>query len=98
VGYLSRLPEEALLAVRRNAFYAGLLSAQGQPRGLVESVTGLHSYPALLAAARGDVRRMDIGWVIVWQRSPDVLAYLAKTGFRFDYAADGAWVYRPVTR
>ena len=40
------------------------------------------------------MRRLNIGWVIVWQRSPDILAYLAKTGFRFDYAADGAWVYR----
>jgi hypothetical protein len=70
------------------------MSAQGQPRALVLSVTGLHSYKDLLAAARADVRRMDIGWVIVWQRSPDVLAYLAKTGFRFDYVADGAWVYR----
>jgi hypothetical protein len=94
VGYLSRLPEKTLMSVRRNAFYAGLMSAQGQPRGLVLSVTGLHSYPALLAAARADVRRMDIGWVIVWQRFPGVLAYLAKTGFRFDYAADGAWVYQ----
>jgi hypothetical protein len=98
VGYVSRLSEKTLMAVRRNAFYAGLLSAQGQPRGLVLSVTGLHSYKALLAAARTDVRRMDIGWVIVWQRSPDVLAYLAKTGFRFDYAADGAWVYRATAR
>ena len=94
VGYLSRLPEQALMSVRRNAFYAGLLSAQGQPRDLAESVAGLHSYPALLAAARAEVRRMDVGWVIVWQRSPYVLAYLAKTGFRFDYAADGAWVYQ----
>jgi len=98
VGYLSRLPEKTLMSVRRNAFYAGLLSAQGQPRGLVESVTGLHSYKTLLAAARADARRMDIGWVIVWQRTPDVLAYLAKTGFRFDYAADGAWVYRATAR
>jgi hypothetical protein len=98
VGYLSRLPEKTLMSVRRNAFYAGLLSAQGQPRDLVESVTGLHSYTALLAAARTDVRRMDIGWIIVWQRSPDVLAYLAKTGFRFGYAADGAWVYRAAPR
>jgi hypothetical protein len=94
VGYLSRLPEGTLMSVRRNAFYAGLLSAQGQPRALVESVTGLHNYTALLAAARADARRMDVGWVIVWQRTPDVLTYLAKTGFRFDYAADGAWVYR----
>jgi hypothetical protein len=98
VGYLSRLPEPTLLAVRRNAFYAGLLSAQGQPRSLAESVAGYHSYPALLAAARAGVRRMDIGWVIVWQRSPDVVAYLVNTGFRFDYYADGAWVYRPAAR
>ena len=95
VGYLSRLPEPTLMAVRRNPFYAGLMSAQGQPRGLVESVTGYHSYPALLAAARAAARRMDVGWVIVWQTSPDVLRYLANTGFRFAYVADGALVYRP---
>jgi hypothetical protein len=94
VGYLSRLPKPALMAMRRNPFYAGLLSAQGQPRGLVESVAGYHSYPALLAAARAEARRMDAGWVIVWQPSLDVLRYLAKTGFRFAYAADGALVYR----
>jgi hypothetical protein len=96
VGYLSRLPEPSLMAVRRNPFYAGLLSAQGQPRGLVESVTGYHSYPALLAAARAAARRMDVGWVIVWQASPEVLRYLANTGFRVAYAADGALVYRLV--
>jgi len=95
VGYLSRLPEPTLMAVRRNPFYAGLMSAQGQPRGLVESVTGYHSYPALLAAARAAAGRMDVGWVIVWQTSPDVLRYLANTGFRFAYVADGALVYRP---
>jgi len=94
VGYVSRLPEPSLMAVRRNPFYAGLLSAQGQPRSLVESVTGYHSYPALLTAARAAARRMEVGWVIVWQASPDVLRYLANTGFRFAYAADGALVYR----
>ncbi len=94
VGYLSRLPEPTLRAVRRNPFYAGLLSAQGQPRPIVESVTGYRSYPALLAAARVAARRMDVGWVIVWQASPDVLRYLANTGFHFAYAADGALVYR----
>jgi hypothetical protein len=94
VGYLSRLPEPTLMAVRRNPFYAGLLSGQGQPRGLVESVTGYRSYPAMVAAARAAARRMDVGWVIVWQSSPDVLRYLAVTGFHFAYAADGALVYR----
>ncbi len=95
VGYLSRLPESTLLAVRRNPFYAGLLSAQGQPRGLVESVTGYHTYPALLAAARAEARLMNVGWVLVWQRSPNVLAYLAETGFKFAYSAGGVLVYRP---
>ena len=94
VGYLSRLPGPTLMTVRRNPFYAGLLIAQGQPRGLAESVAGYHSYPALVAAARAAARRMDVGWVIVWQSSPDVLRYLAVTGFHFAYAADGARVYR----
>ena len=73
VGYLSRLPERTLMAVRRNPFYAGLLSAQGQPRGLVESVTGYRSYPALLAAAGGEGRRRESGWGIVWRASPEML-------------------------
>ena len=51
--------------------------------------------PALLAAARLDARRIDIGWVIVWHQTPDIRSYLARTGFRFDYRADGALVYRP---
>jgi hypothetical protein len=37
---------------------------------------------------------MDVGWVIVWHSSPDVLRYLANTGFHLAYAADGALVYR----
>jgi hypothetical protein len=95
VGYLSRLPEPALTAIRRHAFYAGLLSAQGQSDSTAESTTGITSYAALLAAARLDARRMDIGWVIVWRSSHNVLRYLARTGFRLDYRADGAMVYRP---
>ena len=41
---------------------------------------------------------MDIGWVLVWQRSPAITGYLTKTGFRFDYAADRVLVYRPAVR
>jgi hypothetical protein len=98
VGYLSRLPVPTLDAVRHNAFYAGLLSAQGQRRSLALARTGYHSYAALLAAARADVHRMDIGWVLVWQRSPGTLRYLANTGFRFAYQTDGVMVYRPAAR
>jgi hypothetical protein len=98
VAYLSRIPPPTLAATMRHAFYAGLLSAEGKPRWVAERLAHLASYPALLAAARRDARGMDVGWVVVWQRTPAIARYLARTGFRFDYAADGALVYRPTTR
>jgi hypothetical protein len=52
VGYLSRLPEPTLVAMRRHPFYAGLLTAQGQPLTVAESLTGTGSDTALIAAAR----------------------------------------------
>jgi hypothetical protein len=36
--------------------------------------------------------------VLVWHQTPAIGRYLARTGFRFDYAADGALVYRPAAR
>jgi hypothetical protein len=85
IGYLSRIPGPALAAIRKNAFYAGLLRAQG-PVG---------SDPAQIAAARQNARHINIGWVIVWQQTPELRSYLARTGFRFAYRADGALIYRP---
>ena len=41
---------------------------------------------------------MDVGWVLVWTKTPGVRDYLARTGFRFDYRADGVSVYRPAGR
>ena len=41
---------------------------------------------------------MDVGWVLVWQQAPAVRRYLARTGFRLDYTADGVLVYRPTAR
>jgi hypothetical protein len=98
VAYLSRIPPPMLAAIRRHAFYAGLLSAEGQPRRVSERLAHRASYPALLAAAGRDARSMDVGWVLVWQQTPAIGRYLARTGFRFDYAADGALVYRPAAR
>jgi hypothetical protein len=103
VGYFSRLPAPTLAAIRRHAFYAGLLKAQNGNLGFSGSAllkaqngnTGF-SESAVLAAARLDARRIDIGWVIVWHQTTDIRNYLARTGFRFDYRADGAEVYRPV--
>jgi hypothetical protein len=50
---------------------------------------------AELAAARGDLSRLDIGWALVWPTaSPAVAGYLTATGFRLDYRADGVTVFR----
>ncbi|HEY6275188.1 MAG TPA: hypothetical protein VIX86_02545 [Streptosporangiaceae bacterium] len=85
IAYLSRLPAQTLAAMRKNAFYMGLLKATYQP----------DSYPVPISAASANARRLDIGWVIVWQQTRGVRNYLAGTGFRLDYQADGAYVYRP---
>ena len=37
---------------------------------------------------------MRVGWAIVWQRTPLVYGYLRQVGFRYDYGAGGANVYR----
>jgi hypothetical protein len=96
VAYLSRLPYPTLTVIRRNPFYAGLLDAENQAgTGQAEALTGTHSRQALIAAARAQARRMDVGWVIVWHSSRGIQRYLGETGFRFDYRADGASVYRP---
>jgi hypothetical protein len=98
VGFVSRLPAPTLAGIRRHAFYYGLLTAEGQPRS---SLTGIGTYPALLAAERLDARRLDVGWVLVWPctdrqcSTSDIIRYLQRTGFQLDYKADGVLVYRP---
>jgi hypothetical protein len=110
IGYLSRLPSQVTAQLQHNAFYAGLQAAQGtQPVSGAEALTGTHGYPELIAAARAQARRMNVGWVIVWpppsrhgvQRylappRQSIQRYLAETGFRISYRAQGALVYRPV--
>jgi hypothetical protein len=98
VAYLSRIPAPTLTAIQQHPFYDGLLNAQYQPSIIPDRLSQRGSYPALLAAARMDARRMNIGWIIVWHQSPAIRLYLARTGFRFAYAADGALVYRPSPR
>ena len=55
----------------------------------------LHSYPALLAAARADARRMDIGWIIVWQAVPGCPRYLAKPGSASPTSPMAPWCTGP---
>lgn len=101
VAYSSWVPAETAAGITRHAFYAGLLRAQ---RARPVS-------PAQIAAARRDLRTLNVGWVLVWKphwlarsgtQHPSVHVpfaavrrYLAATGFRFDFQADHVAVYRP---
>ena len=85
ISYTSWIPAPTVRAVRRQAFYAGLVAAQnGNPSDARQA-----------RLARAAARRMDVGWVLVWKATPEILHYLAQAGFRFDYRADGVSVYRP---
>ena len=96
IAYISRLPESEEAAVRRHPFYAYLLDAQSTPDSLYGDLFTPHdsAASARLAAARQDARRMGVGWAIAWSSTPVIRHYLTATGFRFDYRAEGATVYR----
>jgi hypothetical protein len=85
-AFISRVPAGTLTRIEHNPFYAVLLNAQG----------GHHrTTAAQFATAAASARRMNVGWVLVWQRSKPVLRALRLTGFQFAYQADGVPVYRP---
>jgi hypothetical protein len=94
-GYASRIPSTTLAGVAQRPFYAALLKLQ----------TGLRpDTSAQLRAARRSARLMHVGWVLVWVHSPAIRRFLPRlwrflprTGFRFDYRADGVSVYRRVS-
>jgi 4-amino-4-deoxy-L-arabinose transferase-like glycosyltransferase len=84
-AFISRIPASTLAGVEHNPFYAALLNAQG----------GQHrTTAAQFTAAAASARRMNVGWVLVWQQTRPVLRVLRLTGFRFAYQADGVRVYR----
>ena len=92
VSYTSWVPAATLREIKKHPFYTQLVSSSNYIAG--HPVT-LHATPAQLAAARRDARRLGIGWVLVWSTNPLEARYLNATGFRLDYRADGAAVYRP---
>jgi len=94
VAYLSRIPEQTMLGITRHPFYADLLALQRHDRPIRAALAGRAKYLGMLTAARLDARRLDVGWVIVWHPVAGLAQYLARTGFRFDYRADGVPVYR----
>ena len=84
--YSSWVPSKTLAAIQHHQFYFQLNQAQ-------------HGYArtaAQTAAARADLRTLHVGWLLVWQPPNHTLSqYLAGTGFRFSYRADGVSVYQP---
>ena len=94
VSYTSWVPAATISKIQNQVFYRLLVGTQNFIPG---KPVVLHATAAQLAAARANARQLDIGWVIVWTNNPVAKRYLAVTGFRFDYRADGASVYRPVS-
>jgi hypothetical protein len=85
--YSSWVPTKTITALQSHPFYFQLNKAQ---HGDVRT-------PGQIAAARADLRKLDVGWLLVWQRNPShaLSEYLSGTGFRFAYRADGVSVYKP---
>jgi hypothetical protein len=95
------VPHRTTAGIRSQPFYSGLVAAQ----------EGRKITPAHLAAARLDLRKLDVGWVLVWPphwpvtpasatrpSAPSyrpILRYLTETGFVPGYQANGVAVYRP---
>ena len=81
--------QRALLAAARCCRTSGPAHLQAGPQP---------NHPGAAGRARRDVHSLNIGWVLVWKGNPVVTRYLAATGFRLAYRADGATVYRPAAR
>jgi hypothetical protein len=93
VAYASRVPATTLASISKQAFYTYLIHTQ--------HYNAAHYIPLSaeqVAAARQDVRHIDVGWVLVWHSNRAILRFLAQTGFRFDYRADDVLVYHPAFR
>ena len=101
IAYTAGIPQRTIKGIRRQPFYADLVRA-GE---------GVKLTPAQVTRARQDARTLHVGWALVWTRrwagparlSASILyyrnieRYLAETGFKFDYTADGVMVYRPAS-
>jgi hypothetical protein len=97
IAYTSWVPATTRDKIAGHPFYAQLVRAEsGIPLAPKRNAAGNQLTLAQLAAARRDLRRLGIGWALVWTRRthPMVDGYLIATGFRFDYRVDGAIVFR----
>jgi hypothetical protein len=103
-SYTSGVPSKTINGIKAHPFYATLVALQ----------QGQKLTPASLAAARADLRTLHVGWVLLWSQRwtfsggpgqhPQnthfslIRRFLAETGFRLDYTADGVSVYRASPR
>ena len=56
ISISSGVPRRTIAGIRRHPFYSGLVAAE----------TGKAVTPAHLAAARRDLRKLHVGWILVW--------------------------------
>src|SRR5258708_38923310 len=89
------VPAGPMARIKKPPFYTVMVRCQSWIPGKQVVV---HASQVQLAAARRDARSMDIGWVLVWNKNPVVVRYLADIGLRLEYRVDGVAVYRPATR
>jgi len=98
ISYTSWVPPQTVAKIKAHPFYAALEQVQhGIPLAPLKNAAGNQVTAAQVAAARADARKLGVGWVLVWTtQNPVIKPFLAATGFRFSYRADGVSVYRPV--
>jgi hypothetical protein len=96
VAYVSRLPDSVVNAVLAHPFYHYLMSLQHRyDKAFTAALFGYRDRGSPeIAAAAADARRMDVGWAIVWIPTKGILHYLQAIGFKYEYQADGALLYR----
>jgi hypothetical protein len=96
ISYTAWVPPPTIAAIASHPFYAQLVRVQDNvPLAPAAGRGGAQVTAQQLAAARRDLRRLDIGWALAWPpASASVERYLAATGFRFAYRADGVTVFR----
>ena len=93
VSYTSWVPAATIHGIKKHLFYTLLVRSSNYIDGTPVVV---RATPPSWRPRRRDARHMHVGWVLVWTSNPLTAKYLTDTGFRLDYRADGAAVYRPV--
>jgi hypothetical protein len=99
VAYVSRMSVMFLNRFKARPFYGLIFKLQSRfTRSFTSQLFGSHGQgSAELTAARNDAYKMHVGWAIVWNsKRPErwLVRYIKAIGFKFQYRAAGAAVYR----